>query len=85
VGQLSGGIARDFNNQLMIVLGNLETAEQVAKGLSGAALPRVQRALVNAVRGAQHAAALTAIARLLAAPAARSKTSRCEPIHHQHR
>jgi len=41
VGQLSGGIARDFNNQLMIVLGNLETAEQVAKGLSGAALPRL--------------------------------------------
>jgi len=59
VGQLSGGIARDFNNQLMIVLGNLETAEQVAKGLSGAALPRVQRALVNAVRGTQRAAALT--------------------------
>jgi len=59
VGQLSGGIAHDFNNLLMIVLGNLETVEQVAKGLSGAALPRLQRALVNAVRGAQRAAALT--------------------------
>jgi signal transduction histidine kinase len=59
VGQLSGGIAHDFNNLLMIVLGNLETAEQIAKGLSGAALPRLQRALVNAVREAQRAAALT--------------------------
>jgi PAS domain S-box-containing protein len=59
VGQLSGGIAHDFNNLLMIVLGNLETAEQSAKTLSGAALPRLQRALGNAVRGAQRAAALT--------------------------
>jgi signal transduction histidine kinase len=59
VGQLSGGIAHDFNNLLMIVLGNLETAEQIAKALSGAALPRLQRALVNAVREAQRAAALT--------------------------
>jgi signal transduction histidine kinase len=58
VGQLSGS-AHDFNNLLMIVLGNLETAEQIAKGLSGAALRRLQRALVNAVRGPQRAAALT--------------------------
>ena len=48
VGQLSGGIARDFNNQLMIVLGNLETAEQVAKGLSGAALPRLLSSMQSA-------------------------------------
>ena len=60
VGQLSGGIAHDFNNLLMIVLGNLETAERYAK-LHGANL---NRALANAKRGAQRAAALTS--RLLA-------------------
>ena len=60
VGQLSGGIAHDFNNLLMIVLGNLETAERHAK-MHGANL---NRALANAKRGAQRAAALTS--RLLA-------------------
>lgn len=60
VGQLSGGIAHDFNNLLMIVLGNLETAERHAK-MPGANLGR---ALANAKRGAQRAAALTS--RLLA-------------------
>src|SRR3984957_5483289 len=30
IGQLSGGIARDFNNLLMIVIGNLETAQHQA-------------------------------------------------------
>jgi PAS domain S-box-containing protein len=60
VGQLSGGIAHDFNNLLMIVLGNLETAERHAKA-PGANL---NRALANAKRGAQRAAALTS--RLLA-------------------
>jgi PAS domain S-box-containing protein len=62
VGQLSGGIAHDFNNLLMIVLGNLETAQRAARQISGAA--NLQRALANANRGAQRAAALTA--RLLA-------------------
>jgi PAS domain S-box-containing protein len=62
VGQLSGGIAHDFNNLLMIVLGNLETATRQARQFSGAA--NLQRALNNATRGAQRAAALTA--RLLA-------------------
>ena len=62
VGQLSGGIAHDFNNLLMIVLGNLETAQRQARQISGAA--NLQRALANATRGAQRAAALTA--RLLA-------------------
>ncbi|MGY4513356.1 PAS domain S-box protein [Bradyrhizobium sp. USDA 3650] len=60
VGQLSGGIAHDFNNLLMIVLGNLETAERHVKA-PGANL---NRALANAKRGAQRAAALTS--RLLA-------------------
>ena len=62
VGQLSGGIAHDFNNLLMIVLGNLETAERNSRGLANSL--NLQRALVNAKRGAQRAAALTS--RLLA-------------------
>jgi PAS domain S-box-containing protein len=62
VGQLSGGIAHDFNNLMMIVLGNLETAQRHAREL--AASTNLQRALSNAMRGAQRAAALTS--RLLA-------------------
>ncbi|WP_298879004.1 PAS domain-containing sensor histidine kinase [uncultured Bradyrhizobium sp.] len=61
VGQLSGGIAHDFNNLLMIVLGNLENAERNSRNLGG---PNLHRALANAKRGAQRAAALTS--RLLA-------------------
>ena len=61
VGQLSGGIAHDFNNLLMIVLGNLETAERNSRDLASVNL---RRALANAKRGAQRAAALTS--RLLA-------------------
>lgn len=61
VGQLSGGIAHDFNNLLMIVLGNLETAERSSRHVGVANL---HRALANAKRGAQRAAALTS--RLLA-------------------
>jgi PAS domain S-box-containing protein len=62
VGQLSGGIAHDFNNLLMIVIGNLETAQhQAIKPPINASL---NRALGNAMRGAQRAAALTG--RLLA-------------------
>ena len=62
VGQLSGGIAHDFNNLLMIVLGNLETVQRQARGLRDAT--NLNRALANAMRGAQRAAALTS--RLLA-------------------
>ncbi|HZD91991.1 MAG TPA: PAS domain S-box protein [Pseudolabrys sp.] len=62
VGQLSGGIAHDFNNLLMIVIGNLETAQHQAARTP--ANPNLARALNNAMRGAQRAAALTS--RLLA-------------------
>jgi len=62
IGQLSGGIAHDFNNLLMIVIGNLETAQhQAARQTIN---PGLNRALTNAMRGAQRAAALTS--RLLA-------------------
>ena len=62
VGQLSGGIAHDFNNLLMIVIGNLETAQHQA--MKPPINSRLSRALGNAMRGAQRAAALTG--RLLA-------------------
>ena len=63
VGQLSGGIAHDFNNLLMIVIGNLETVQRLVKNAREPS-PNVQRAVGNAMRGAQRAAALTS--RLLA-------------------
>jgi PAS domain S-box-containing protein len=62
VGQLSGGIAHDFNNLMMIVLGNLETLQRHVR--QGPNSTNMQRALNNALRGAQRAAALTS--RLLA-------------------
>ena len=62
VGQLSGGIAHDFDNLMMIVLGNIETAERNSRHLASS--KNLQHALANAKRGAQRAAALTS--RLLA-------------------
>ena len=62
IGQLSGGIAHDFNNLLMIVIGNLETVQRYARQLKGPAA--LERAIANAMRGAQRAAGLTS--RLLA-------------------
>ncbi len=63
VGQLSGGIAHDFNNLLMIVLGNLETTTRHLRSAPNSN-PNIERAIGNAMRGAQRAAALTS--RLLA-------------------
>lgn len=74
VGQLSGGIAHDFNNLLMIVLGNLENAERASRNIAG---PNLHRALANAKRGAQRAAALTS--RLLAF--SRRQALDPKPIH----
>lgn len=62
VGQLSGGVAHDFNNLLMIIMGNIETAQRYLR--QHPELPNLQRALGNAMRGTQRAAALTS--RLLA-------------------
>jgi PAS domain S-box-containing protein len=56
IGQLSGGIAHDFNNLLMIIIGNLETVQRHARESNNA---NAQRAVKNAMRGAQRAAALT--------------------------
>jgi PAS domain S-box-containing protein len=63
IGQLSGGIAHDFNNLMMIVIGNLENAQRQNRGAE-TANSNLQRAINNAMRGAQRAAALTS--RLLA-------------------
>jgi PAS domain S-box-containing protein len=59
IGQLSGGVAHDFNNWLTIVIGNLETAQRQLGALSGGVASRLKHALDNAMRGAQRAATLT--------------------------
>ncbi|TZG28718.1 hybrid sensor histidine kinase/response regulator [Sphingomonas montanisoli] len=56
VGQLTGGIAHDFNNLLTIVSGSVEMA---SRRLDRSSDPRVARALDNAMRGVERAAALT--------------------------
>lgn len=63
VGQLSGGIAHDFNNLMMIVQGNLESAQRNLRKLEGEHF-NLNRSVNNALRGARRAAALTS--RLLA-------------------
>jgi PAS domain S-box-containing protein len=55
IGQLTGGVAHDFNNLLTVILGNLETVWQQVPEKDG----RVRRAVDQARRGAQRAAALT--------------------------
>jgi signal transduction histidine kinase/DNA-binding response OmpR family regulator len=55
VGRLTAGIAHDFNNHLTVVLGNLESAQRRSTSTD----PSLRRALENATRGAQQAAALT--------------------------
>jgi len=63
IGQLSGGIAHDFNNLMMIVQGNLESAQRSLRKMEGEHF-NLNRSINNALRGAQRAAALTS--RLLA-------------------
>ncbi len=58
VGQLTGGIAHDFNNLLTIVTGNIDMADRALRRAQ-APDPRLQRALANALKGAERAAALT--------------------------
>ncbi len=56
VGQLTGGIAHDFNNLLTIVSGNIDMAR---RSLGANADGRTLRAIGNAIKGADRAAALT--------------------------
>jgi len=53
VGQLTGGVAHDFNNLLTIIIGNIGIAKR------GVVEARAERALNNALAGAERAAQLT--------------------------
>ncbi|MEK1886323.1 MAG: ATP-binding protein [Phyllobacterium sp.] len=61
IGQLTGGVAHDFNNMLAIIIGSLDMA---TRRLSGNEDPRLVKSIQSAKEGAQRAATLTA--RLLA-------------------
>ena len=56
VGQLTGGIAHDFNNLLTIVIGSVDIAR---RALTTGDAMRATRAMGNAQKGAERAAALT--------------------------
>jgi PAS domain S-box-containing protein len=59
IGQLSGGIAHDFSNLLMIIIGNVERAQRVAGTSSDTTATNLRRLLDKAMRGAQRATTLT--------------------------
>jgi PAS domain S-box-containing protein len=56
VGQLTGGIAHDFNNLLTVISGSVDT---VSRRLDHHSDPRIIRAIENAKKGVERAAALT--------------------------
>ncbi|RNF29612.1 blue light sensor protein [Massilia aurea] len=62
IGQLTGGVAHDFNNVLQIIGGNLQLLKMVG-GLSEAGGARVEMALAGVERGAKLASHLLAFAR----------------------
>ncbi len=55
VGQLTGGVAHDFNNILQVIVGNLE----VIRRLGPAEMARIQRSAEQALNGARQASSLT--------------------------
>jgi signal transduction histidine kinase/DNA-binding response OmpR family regulator len=57
VGQLTGGVAHDFNNLLTIITGNMDMALRAIDAEGGGA--KLRRAIGNAQKGAERAAALT--------------------------
>src|SRR5947209_7809065 len=59
IGQLTGGIAQDFNNLLMVISGNLEIAQRALSRWTEGSREGAARGLVNASAGAQKAATLT--------------------------
>ncbi len=62
IGQLTGGVAHDFNNVLQIIGGNLQLLKMVGD-LNDAARTRVEMALSGVERGAKLSAHLLAFAR----------------------
>jgi len=62
IGQLTGGVAHDFNNVLQIIGGNLQLLKLVG-GLNDAGRTRVEMALSGVERGAKLASHLLAFAR----------------------
>jgi len=62
IGQLTGGVAHDFNNVLQIIGGNLQLLKLVG-GLNDAARARVEMALTGVERGAKLSSHLLAFAR----------------------
>jgi signal transduction histidine kinase len=62
IGQLTGGVAHDFNNVLQIIGGNLQLLKLLG-GLNDAARARVDTALAGVERGAKLSAHLLAFAR----------------------
>ena len=55
VGQLTGGVAHDFNNILQVIVGNLEVIRRLVPADAG----RIQRSVEQAANGARQAASLT--------------------------
>lgn len=62
IGQLTGGVAHDFNNVLQVISGNLELLRLMTRG-NDAAQSRIAAAAVGIDRGAKLAAHLLAFAR----------------------
>lgn len=62
IGQLTGGVAHDFNNVLQIIGGNLQLLKLVG-GLNDTARGRVEMALAGVERGAKLSSQLLAFAR----------------------
>lgn len=55
VGQLTGGVAHDFNNILQVIVGNLEVIRRLVPADAG----RIQRSVEQALNGARQASSLT--------------------------
>ena len=55
VGQLTGGVAHDFNNILQVIVGNLELIRRLVPADAG----RIQRSAEQALNGARQASSLT--------------------------
>ena len=75
IGQLTGGVAHDFNNHLTVVFASLDLAQRTMANRE-----RLAQALDSATKGAERAAIVNGTApRLRAAPAFEAGSDRCRP------